>query len=314
MPEPPQTFNPTDQYHDSNLLSGLPLPRTIAATAWTRQHNFAGMPLQDIKLLLVVYKGWENWQLRSFANGYFVNAILTRSMKETVFMNELLHQIRQSKIDLDATARKYADSKKIAIDLSSNDGKAKALRLLIPPLVDTLQPYIETFGSTYDLDTIQKKEEENAELRAQIAALEQQSKTPTSSTSQRRQKVALPVHSDDTAPDADKTHDGPDDASDLIQKLFTRAKSDFLAQNPPPAHTPSKITAWINAFKLTAPQRKSLTTFITKTGELFKSIPPPQFELLRQKCVGWGLPVSTAAHLSKVDLLRVAAITVWHMD
>ena len=75
------------------------------------------------------YKGLDNYHLRSFANGRYLNIFFARSIKEGVFTQTLLTATHESKLDLDQIAANFCQKHNIHIaDRSRTEANLKKLQ------------------------------------------------------------------------------------------------------------------------------------------------------------------------------------------
>ena len=124
----PSSFQQKPGYHDAHEVFGLKFPSKILPTAWASQHSFAGRDVREVSLHEVCYKGLDNYHLRSFANGRYLNVVFARSIKESVFSQPVLTAVRESKLDLDQAAASFCQQHNITIDNSKSEANIKKLQ------------------------------------------------------------------------------------------------------------------------------------------------------------------------------------------
>ena len=119
-PAPPyvRSFRHDKHHYDTNEIAHLNFPKHIKTT----DHSIANGPAKrdphDIYLWELLYNKNENWALRYLAHGRYTAVEVTKSFKGSVFVQELLRNIRGYKfpngqdgpqpIDLDQIATDYA--------------------------------------------------------------------------------------------------------------------------------------------------------------------------------------------------------------
>ena len=100
----PSSWKPDDTHHDSHLVHGYPLFRTIQPTAWTRKKGIHGLDPLEIPVHQLCRYGLQEFSLRPLSAGRFVGLVCTRSVAESVFTAQLLKALRENAIDVDSIA------------------------------------------------------------------------------------------------------------------------------------------------------------------------------------------------------------------
>ena len=100
----PKAFHSDRNFYDTNEVYGLQFPRLVQASSWAQKHQLAGRDITSIKLHELCWQGWNNFALRSLAQGRYASILFARSIKEATFMSFLMHKFRESKADLDQFA------------------------------------------------------------------------------------------------------------------------------------------------------------------------------------------------------------------
>ena len=97
----PEKFTQSKTHYDTNQVYGKDFPKVIAGTAWAKQFGFQGRSYESLKLHELCYFGWSNISLRYMMNGVFTSIIFARSVKESMFADKLLKELRKEHIDID---------------------------------------------------------------------------------------------------------------------------------------------------------------------------------------------------------------------
>ena len=100
----PSSWKPDDTHHDSHLVHGYSLFRTIQPTAWTRKKGIHGLDPLEIPVHQLCRYGLQEFSLRPLSAGRFVGLVCTRSVAESVFTAQLLKALRENAIDVDSIA------------------------------------------------------------------------------------------------------------------------------------------------------------------------------------------------------------------
>ena len=77
------------------------------STDWAKTHGLAGRDLLAITLPELLYMGWQNQGLRYLGQGWFTG-VLTRNIRESVFVETMLKHVRAKGIDLDSATKAQA--------------------------------------------------------------------------------------------------------------------------------------------------------------------------------------------------------------
>ena len=88
-------------------FGGKKLPKKIMSTDWAKTHGLAGRDLLAITLPELIYMGWQNQGLRYLGQGWFTG-VLTRNIRESVFVETMLKHVRAKGIDLDSATKAQA--------------------------------------------------------------------------------------------------------------------------------------------------------------------------------------------------------------
>ena len=124
----PATSQQKPGYHDNEEVYGLKFPSKILPTAWATQHSLAGRDVREVGIYDLCYKGLDNYHLRSFANGRYLNVVFARSIKESIFMQSMLTAIREAKMNIDQIAAVYCKQHNKPIEKSQAEAKIKKMQ------------------------------------------------------------------------------------------------------------------------------------------------------------------------------------------
>ena len=110
----PTTFVQTKSHLDSREIYGKTMLRKIAPTAWSSKYGLAGQNMEQVKLVDLIRRGWENQHLRALSHGSYMSMIVCRKVNEAVFLQAFLSLVREKKWDLDDLACHFCKSRSIA--------------------------------------------------------------------------------------------------------------------------------------------------------------------------------------------------------
>ena len=101
----PATFQPTHEHLDSNPgKTGLKLFKQVQSTAWSRKENLSGIPIQQLRLVDVLGRGYNDEGLRFISHGYEQNIVLVKEKRDAIFLSYLMKSIRSRGYDIDQLA------------------------------------------------------------------------------------------------------------------------------------------------------------------------------------------------------------------
>ena len=125
----PKLFTVIVNFYDTNEVYGLQFPRQVQASSWAQKHQLAGRDITSIKLHELCWQGWNNFALRSLAQGRYASILFARSIKEATFMSFLMQKFRESKADLDQFAEVYCGQQGITADSSLIESAQKSAKM-----------------------------------------------------------------------------------------------------------------------------------------------------------------------------------------
>ena len=125
----PKAFHSDRNFYDTNEVYGLQFPRLVQASSWAQKHQLAGRDITSTKLHELCWQGWNNFALRSLAQGRYASILFARDIKEATFMSFFMQKFRESKADLDQFAEVYCDQQGITADSSLNESAQKSAKM-----------------------------------------------------------------------------------------------------------------------------------------------------------------------------------------
>ena len=95
----PREFKADNLYLDSNLKLGLPLPRQVLPTEWSMRKSISNTCIQDVKLVNILYGGWNNWCLRHLAMGRSSFFVMAKSFDKSCLLYSINAALKDTSID-----------------------------------------------------------------------------------------------------------------------------------------------------------------------------------------------------------------------
>ena len=96
----PRTWQSTSSHYDTNKEYGLPFPRMIESTQWSRKHQIAGLPVDQIRVVDMVPKGIQNYGPRLVANGRYAAFQMFRTRLDPLIASTLSRNCTAKRIPL----------------------------------------------------------------------------------------------------------------------------------------------------------------------------------------------------------------------
>ena len=166
----PKTFHSDRNFYDTNEVYGLQFPRQVQASSWAQKHQLAGRDITSLKLHELCWQGWNNFALRSLAQGRYASILFARSIKEATFMSFLMQKFRESKADLDQFAQVYCDQQGFTVDSSLSESAQKSAKM----------KHFDNHCKQYQQQELCDAQERIKELEQQL--VQAQKSAPTSSS------------------------------------------------------------------------------------------------------------------------------------
>ena len=281
------SWQSSSTHFDTQLVYGLNLPRTVESTQWSRKAQIAGAPVEQVKLVDVMYGGLQNWGLRIIANGRFSALEVFRSRQEAMVASSLFKEIYNQKDDVDLTKvlKHFAPANSNLDDFTV---KQQAVKSLCANIVDHLKQYMPVDQNQQMLQELEKLRQENQALKAN-----QGTPPPASTIPAMFQPSTGANASQPSQPNAI-----PPSQAFLDQYRKPASAPAILGTSPPESHTKGKIDAWIKRHVPKEEQPK-IEAMVEGIRDAHSKIPPgdrPSFEPLLSE---WGL---TSTVLSKCNL------------
>ena len=300
----PEDFQPSKECHDSRVLGGRKLFKTVQATQWSREWGLAGKRIEDISLPELTWLGWENWGLRSLSAGCYTSVVFARSVREGQCVDIFQRELRSRHIDIESAAIHWAqheNQSSASAGGMSREDKNEIMNKFVKWIVDQVQKW--SVSAVEESQNVRIRQ-----LEAQLAELKSQNgQGPWSAGELPKRKYA----DEASMPPAKKTRttgkqkpEEPHDDHLSFDDLFNLdpPKKPLRADCPPKAGT-SSVTAWLKKLPATV-QSQALADY--KVIEpLVKTWSDDQIGSLKEVASAWGLPVQLSVSMSNKDLVRV---------
>ena len=286
----PTSWKAAEGFHDVNYIARRQMPSTILPTPWSRKNQLAGIDPLDVPLHKVCYKAKENISLRWLAHGEFVSVVFCRNIKETVFIEKLLQNLRALNLDLDVVATQaYMHEFNKSPDMSTPEKKAAVQAYLAQKMVQPITQMLSP-GLCQAAERVKTLEKQiiNQGIVPLSANAEQGPPTPGEASAQ-------------------PTSSSADPFKDALQPDF-EPTSRPLKNNGPTTHTPAAVNKWIKNLDLSDMQRKALEAASKRITS--RNLDTDIKENLQNKAAEFGLSVSLLQNMKDPQLLQVILAAV----
>ncbi|OLP83621.1 hypothetical protein AK812_SmicGene35592 [Symbiodinium microadriaticum] len=294
----PANFVQTKSHLDSREIYGKTMLRKIAPTAWSSKYGLAGQNMEQVKLVDLIWRGWDNQHLRALSHGSYMSMIVCRKVNEAVFLQAVLSLVREKKWDLDDLANHFCKNQSIAEPTKSHPSveeiKVHQAQALAKFLIEQVEPFATNMSSSSS-----PAQQEIDSLRAQLEA--EKARNSQSAESQQAPKRRR-LQEKQTAPLPFVLKE------DLVQRAVNpELLGERVLLNQTLGHTKQSINTWVKRLKQTigATKHDELTAAIARAPEILKDIPKDRVTLLRDKLSHLGCTVTVATKIRGPEMITL---------
>ena len=340
--EIPETWKPSHDFLDTNLVYGLALPRQVISTSVSRNLGIDNVPIHEVKLVPIIHNMSQNWCLRLLANGKATFIEMFRSRQECFFASALMKLLRDQQVDFNQLLAGAATKHGLSTDLTQWSARKAALEALADFTMEQFRTILPQDPSNQLMERLRRVEEENARLRTQIgqsAAAPEHAHQPDETAmpgveanknmpnlSPPATLGALPTPAGpSTSPPGSTPTDGTrkpgqqtlpfsgqgntkTQALSKLTELAVRDRPAHLESTGPKNHTVQSINAWM---KLQVPDTKHHEEIDRRAKEfkdMYDKLDAGQAPSLQRMLVGWGMEPSDATKFKPAEALRLLTI------
>jgi hypothetical protein len=295
----PGWFVSNEEFLDTTLIGatktweGMRFRRHIESTPWSRKLGIAGIPMEQLPITALSYRGWAELSLRFLSFGKYICMIFCRHPAEAVLVQRLLSAIREKGWDIDIIAENIKSQVPVptispqpptAIDANT------AIAPMIKSIIDHLAPYAE-------VSLIIDQAARIKELEAQLAT----STIP-------RADPGLPILEPEgpanvPAPAVEVPQLNPDLAWNPTCRILADTHGGC------PAFSDRAINQWLKRIHtdMTAAKIATLNVYIIAVEEAFTNLKKSTKPKLLDICTNWGIPASIATRMSQGSIIKLCA-------
>ena len=169
---PVEQWKPDVEFHDTNKVNGLDFPSKIRQSRFSSYKDIEGMDPLQVPLWKFLYQGVHNTWLRRIAYGRETFVIPFDNIGTTVFIAELVSQLRSRNVDLDKLATYKSRSAGHCVN------QKEATQNMAKEIAQLLQSWLPSHPPAD-----QASQQRILELEAEIAKMKSESANSSPSTS-----------------------------------------------------------------------------------------------------------------------------------
>ena len=270
---PVENWKPDVDFHDSNKINGLDFPSRIRQSRFSSYKDIEGMDPLQVPLWKFLYQGLHNTWLRRVAYGRETFVLPFDNIGTTVFVAELVSQLRTRNVDLDKLATFRARSAGQCLN------QKEATQNMAKDVAQLLQSWLPTQPSA-DVASQQRI----LELEAELAKVKSAGTTSPGTAPQGSTPATTPIgRALQGQPAASTTFD----PSTLL--ISPGSVNTWLVDNQPTSLSDTQYTKWVKALKLPQPKQDILEKNLEKVNEWWQNQPDDASKTIQRASVAMGI-------------------------
>ena len=308
----PPDFKTSKTHLDSREVFGKTMLRRIASTAWSSKYNLAGKEVSEVRLVDLLWRGWNNFHLRALSHGQYLSVVVARKISESVLASAVLTQLREHKWEVDELAAEYVRRNPSVLpkgaSMSADEVKAAKVQALAKYMIDSVRDFHVVPTDSEDAQTMQSQAQRIADLEAQLSqelAKSARASDPSSMADPPAKrmrlsgKTSLPV----VDPSTKSSTQLAEEAMNPSQSISNMVLRDV----PLAGVTRANVSKWLKTVKAKVGPEKSqsIDQAISSAQQANTRLDEATFQLLRDKCAQAGLPVQWAGKIKEPEIIQV---------
>ena len=269
---PVEQWKPDVDFHDSNKVNGLDFPSRIRQSRFSSYKDIEGMNPLQVPLWKFLYQGLQNTWLRRIAYGRETFVLPFDNIGTTVFIAELVSQLRTRNVDLD----KLATFKSRSIGQFVN--QKEATQNMAKEVAQLLQSWLPTQPSA---DTA--SQQRILELEAELAKVKSD-KISQNTVPEAPGQASTPIgRALQGQPSASTSFD----PSSLL--IPPGSVNPWLVDNQPSSLTETQYKKWLKDLKLPQHRQDTLEKQLEKVMEWWQNQPDDAATTIKRASVAMGI-------------------------
>ena len=267
-------WKPDADFHDTGKANGIDFPSTVRSSKFSQLKDIEGMDPLQIPLWKFLYQGLNNTWLRRIAHGRDVYILPFDNIGTTVFIAELVQQLRSRNLDLDRLAGYRCKQQNVFLQ------QKEATQHMAKEVAQIMQSWLPA-PSAPDPSSQQRI----LDLEAQLATLKNQQPSDASTPG------SAPTGSA-TAPILQALHGQQAPASTFSpQSMLTMRGSSlpWFEANMINSLTETAYKKWLSGLQLPQPKKDVLEKNLEKALEWWNKQPEGANDQIQRVLVSFGL-------------------------
>ena len=287
-------WKPDVDFHDVGKVNGIDFPATVRSSKFSQFKDIEGMDPLQIPLWKFLYQGLNNTWLRRIAHGRDVFVLPFDNIGTTVFIAELVQQLKARNLDLDRLASFRCKQQGVFLQ------QKEATQHMAKELAQIMQSWLPA-PTAPDPSSQQRI----LDLEAQLATLKGQQSSDAPATG------SAPSGSTTTAPIVRALHGQQPSAPTFSPQsllIMPGSPHPWLEANSIPSFTETAYKKWLRDLQLPNPRdvlEKNLATAL----EWWNKQPEGSSDQIQRVLVGMGIHPTKLARNQNFELM-VRVMTV----
>ena len=292
---PVEQWKPDVEFHDTNKVNGLDFPSKIRQSRFTSYKDIEGMDPLQVPLWKFLYQGIHNTWLRRIAYGRETFVIPFDNIGTTVFIAELVAQLRSRNVDLDKLATyKSRSAGQFVNQKEATQNMAKEIAQLLQSWLPSHPP------------ADQASQQRILELEAELAKIKSDNANSPPNASTPAHPASSPIG---------RAFQGQASAStnfDPATLLVSPGSVDpWLVANQPDSLTETQYKRWLKDLKLPQHQLDTLNKQLEKVKEWWQNQPDDAVKTVQRASVAMGIDPGKHKNATSDEIvLRVMTVAM----
>ena len=290
-------WKPDADFHDTGKANGIDFPSTVRSSKFSQFKDIEGMDPLQIPLWKFLYQGLNNTWLRRIAHGRDVYILPFDNIGTTVFIAELVQQLKARNLDLDRLASYRCKQQGVFLQ------QKEATQHMAKEVAQIMQSWLPA-PTAPDPSSQQRI----LDLEAQLATLKGQQLSDASTPG------SAPTGSTTTAPIVQALHGHQPPASTFSpQSLLTMRGSPqpWFEANLIPSLTDTAYKKWLQGLQLPQPKKDVLEKNLAKALEWWNKQPEGANDQIQRVLVSFGLhPTKLTKHQNFELMVKVMTVAL----
>ena len=270
---PVERWKPDVDFHDSNKVNGLDFPSKIRQSRFSSYKDIEGMDPLQVSLWKFLYQGLHNTWLRRIAYGRETFVLPFDNIGTTVFIAELVSQLRTRNVDLDKLATfKSRSAGQFVNQKEATQNMAKEVAQLLQSWLPA-QPSADNASQQRIL-----------ELEAELAKMESDTSSQPPTAPEVPGTASTPIGRALQGQPSTQTSFDP---SSLL--VSPGSVNSWLVDNQPSSLTETQYNKWLKDLKLPQHKQDTLEKQLEKVLEWWQQQPDDAAKTLQRASVAMGI-------------------------